>query len=98
MSKRRLREQQAVTPIVLHVIIRKEHAVKRLLMLKQLIESKIPAVGCMGCNFVLLGFLFAIVWGFYAKNPMDGFGAVAAAASLTTGVALILLCLISWRN
>ena len=67
---------------------------KLLSSLKKIPNDKLLIVGfgCLG-----LGLFCGLGWLFYAKNPMDGFGAIAAALLVITGSGLILLGSVSGR-
>lgn len=52
----------------------------------------IVGFGCLG-----LGLLFGIGWFFFAKNPMDGLGFIAASLLSIAGSGLILLGAVSSR-
>ncbi len=55
-------------------------------------NKKLLMIG-FGC--LTLGLLCGIGWLFFAKNPMDGPGAIAASILMITGVSSILLGVVS---
>jgi len=58
----------------------------------------------MGHKHLIIGFVslvsglvFGLGWLFYAKNPMDGLGAIATSTLVITGCGLILLGAVGGR-